>query len=480
MKIYDSLQKSKVEFNPITKGEVSMYVCGVTPYDYAHIGNARPAIVFDTLYRFLKAQGNKVTYVRNFTDVDDKIINRANEQGLENWQDLPKKFINIYHEDMAKLNVLGSAEERGEDETGSRILEPRVTDHIREIIDLIKVLLDKGHAYVAESGDVLYKTSSFEGYGQLSGNVLDALNLGQRVAVSADKEDATDFVLWKSLKDNEPMSWDFDYEDANGRKVNMGRPGWHIECSAMSKKHLGESFDIHGGGEDLKFPHHECEIAQSKGAYGGEFARYWMHNAFINVNGEKMSKSLGNFKTIHGLLENYSGEALRLWMLSTHYRKPVDLTDEALSAAEKKVKSWYGTLNRLLENGVGFGVAAPLSAPFVQAMADDLNTSLALSAVEVALKEINKQLDAGSEIDLELAAVALSQANVLGLLMQNPAEFLGLSSDVPAEVLEMLEKRKVAKSEKDWATADALKAQIIEAGYEVIDKAGGEVELRKK
>ncbi len=470
MKIYNTLNKQKETFEPITPGEVKMYVCGVTPYDYAHIGNARPAIVFDTLYRFLKAQGNKVTYVRNFTDVDDKIIQRAGDQNYQNWQDLPQKFIEVYHQDMKALNVLGSADDEN-------IHEPRVTEHIDDIIAMVKTLLDKGIAYIGQSGDVLYDTTKFESYGKLSGNTLEDLQAGQRVAVSDDKRHATDFVLWKSTKVGEPMSWPFEYEDKDGNKVNAGRPGWHIECSAMVHNKFGNTFDIHGGGEDLKFPHHECEIAQSKGACGGDHARYWMHNAFVNIDGEKMSKSLGNFKTIHGLLEKYSGEAIRLWMLSTHYRKPVDMTEEALDRAEEKLKSWYGTLYR-----VGQTVDLPpqdgteISSYMRDSLSDDLNTPLAIAQIESHISSLNSDV---TNVEGEILSNLMADAQVLGLLQQDPAEYLGIVSDVDAEVQALVEKRKQAKADKDWALADSLKAEIIAKGYELTDKPGGEVELRK-
>lgn len=466
MKIYNSLTKKKENFKPITEGEVKMYVCGVTPYDYAHIGNARPAIVFDTLYRFLSAQGHKVTYVRNFTDVDDKIIQRAGELGLKSWQDLPEKFIDIYHQDMQSLNVLSS-------EDDENIIEPRVTQHIDDIIKMVKTLLDKGIAYIGKSGDVLYDTKQFPDYGALSGNVLDSLNAGQRVAVSEDKRNVTDFVLWKSTKVGEPMSWAFDYEDKDGNKVNAGRPGWHIECSAMALEHLGESFDIHGGGEDLKFPHHECEIAQSKGACGGDHAHYWMHNAFINVDGEKMSKSLNNFKTIHGLTEKYSGEAIRLWMLSTHYRKPVDLTEEALERAESKVKSWYLILKKLEELEGDFEMEASVSDEFENAMNDDLNTPLALSVFEADLKKLNKALDAEPEVENRLIANVVVEAETLGLLQLSSDTFLRGGLDLEIDVDALVEKRNQAKVDKNWELADQIRDDLKAQGIVLEDGADG-------
>ncbi len=467
MKIHNTLTKSKVEFNPITKGEVKMYVCGVTPYDYAHIGNARPAIVFDTLYRFLKAQGNKVTYVRNFTDVDDKIINRAAEQGVD-WQTLPQKFIKIYHEDMAQLNVLGSAEEG--DKASSHIIEPLVTENIPEIIAMIKTLLENGHAYVAPSGDVLYDTTTFPQYGALSGNTLKDLIAGSRVEVSTDKRNPTDFVLWKSVKANEPMQWNFDYTDATGQKVNAGRPGWHIECSAMSKRYLGETFDIHGGGEDLKFPHHECEIAQSKGSCDGNHANYWMHNAFVNIEGEKMSKSLGNFKTIHGLLEKYSGEALRLWMLSTHYRKPVDLTEEALDKAEKKITSWYNTLSRLNKQGIYPLKVKSIIGYISDSLENDLNTPLLIGQLESQFTSLNSEGTSLKDKESVLNKVLLA-GNVLGLLQQNPELFL--RGDVEIDVDALVNQRNEAKANKDWALADKIRDELNEQGIVLEDGANG-------
>ncbi len=480
MKIYNTLNKQKETFEPITAGEVKMYVCGVTPYDYAHIGNARPAIVFDTLYRFLKAQGNKVTYVRNFTDVDDKIIQRAGEQNYQNWQDLPQKFIEIYHQDMKALNVLGSADDEN-------IHEPRVTEHIDDIIAMVKTLLDKGIAYIGQSGDVLYDTTKFESYGKLSGNTLEDLQAGQRVAVSDDKRHATDFVLWKSTKVGEPMSWPFEYEDKDGNKVNAGRPGWHIECSAMAHNKFGNTFDIHGGGEDLKVPHHECEIAQSKGACGGDHARYWMHNAFVNIDGEKMSKSLGNFKTIHGLLEKYSGEAIRLWMLSTHYRKPVDMTEEALDRAERKVRGWYEAFNvnvidiagqadsgDMLDHDVY--EAERLNA-FNIAMNNDLNTPQAIAVIESVVGDINLAKKEQRYSDMSLAnAVLTSLLSWVGLTFADyEIQINKIKNNLIASsyVDSMIELRNQAKADKDWATADEIRDKLKVEGVILEDGPKG-------
>lgn len=475
MKIYNSLEKSKVDFEPVIPGEISMYVCGVTPYDYAHIGNARPAIIFDTLYRFLKAQGNKVTYVRNFTDVDDKIIARANE-GNGNWQALTQKYIEIYHNDMAALNVYSSGDKQNYPNstlTSPDIIEPKVTKHIPEIIEMIKILLENGHAYVSKAGDVLYNTTKFAEYGKLSGNCLENLNMGQRIAVSTDKKHEADFVLWKSVKENEPMQWDFDYTDNKGNAVNAGRPGWHIECSAMSKKLLGETFDIHGGGEDLKFPHHECEIAQSKGSCGddAEFARYWMHNAFINVGGEKMSKSLGNFKTIHGLLEKYSGEALRLWMLSTHYRKPVDLTEQALEQAEKKIKSWYLTLSKFEGEWCAVEPKENLhTESFISSMQDDLNTAEALAGLHNTMSDLNKIESLGNDGLWVLEGLKYRFIS-LGLILQKPSVFL--KGDTEIDVDALVKQRDQAKANKDWALSDEIRDDLKAQGIVLEDGANG-------
>ena len=468
MRIYNSYTRTKEEFVPIKEGEVSMYVCGVTPYDYAHIGNARPAIIFDTLYRYLKACGNKVTYARNFTDVDDKIIKRSEESygsaTPENCVKLTEKFISIYHADMAKLNVLGEADDEG-------IMEPRVTNHMTDIVGIIVQLLDNGFAYIGESGDVLYDTTKFETYGKLSGKNLDELIAGARVEISTDKKNPTDFVLWKSAKKGEP-SWDFDSKYPS---VNAGRPGWHIECSAMSGKLLGETFDIHGGGEDLQFPHHECEIAQSKGAHGGDFARYWMHNAFINVDGEKMAKSVGNFRRIHDILDVYSGGAVRYWMLSTHYRKPVDLTDTALESAEKAVSKMENTLVRAEKMG-----ADPkeliLPIDFIEAMDDDLNTAAALAVLNESVTLLNKAIAAEN---VEKATVFLQQVlgmdGVLGIFSQAEA----LEGEDDAEIDALVEARNAAKSEKNWAEADRIRDELTGRGVVLEDGKSGTSWRRK-
>ena len=460
IKVYNSYTRKKEAFNPIDPNNVRMYVCGVTPYDYAHIGNARPAIVFDTLFRFLKTQFPKVTYLRNFTDVDDKIINRANEQGVSP-EALSQKFIRIYHADMAKLNVYASDDfetyphNKDNKIVTSGMKEPLVTGHISEIVAMISVLLEKRHAYVGKSGDVLYDTTTFPEYGKLAGKKLDELNAGARVAVSDDKRNPTDFVLWKSAKPGEP-SWPFNDTYAD---VNAGRPGWHIECSAMIHKRFGHSFDIHAGGEDLQFPHHDCEIAQSKSAFGGDYARFWMHNAFINVGGEKMSKSLGNFTTVHQLLEKYSGEAIRLWMLSTHYRKPIDLTQEALDAAEKSMAG----LMRAVAHADDQSVKIP--EDFYRALGDDMNTPQALALLYAQAKKAHVG-------DKQAASVLKAMADVLGLLQQSPEAYLRGGVDA-SDIDALVAKRDAAKKAQDWAEADQIRDALKRRGVILEDSPQG-------
>ena len=468
IKFYNSFTRKKEIFNQLKQGEVSMYVCGITPYDYAHIGNARPAIVFDTLYRFLTAMGNKVTYLRNFTDVDDKIIGRANEQGIEPLQ-LTENFINIYHEDMKKLNVLGAAD--APLATGSKMKEPKVTEHIQEIVELITILLDKGFAYVGESGDVLYDTKKFADYGMLSNKKLDELIAGMRVEVSEDKKNPTDFVLWKSAKPEEPQ-WPFNEKYPS---VNAGRPGWHVECSSMINKEFGHSFDIHAGGEDLQFPHHECEIAQGKAAYGGEYARYWLHNAFITVDGDKMGKSLGNSKKVRSILENFSGEAIRLWMLSTHYRKPVDLTEEALIAAEKRVSRWFSALKKIENKGINpksAKIDSNISKDILKELENDLNTPAAISFIDAAVKTINLS-DDPKELEV-LGARLLTEANVLGLLQMSPEEyFKGEVQEGDDEIDALVKARNAAKASKNWSEADRIRDELTAKGIILEDSKDG-------
>lgn len=379
--LYNTLTGRKEALKP-HGNNVGMYVCGVTPYDYAHVGNARPAVVFDVLFRFLNAQGLAVTYLRNFTDIDDKIIASMQKKG-ESLSEVSQKFIDAYHKDMRALNVL-HAGEYGH----STLHEPRVTAHVDDIRAMIETLVAKGHAYAVPSGDVVYDVSSFKNYGALSGKVLEDLQAGARVGVNDEKRDPKDFILWKAAKEGEPF---WPAPAVNGAKD--GRPGWHIECSAMSKALLGNHFQIHGGGEDLKFPHHECEIAQSEGANGEKYVDIWMHNAFITVERQKMSKSLHNFTTVNQLLEKHEGVAIRVWILGTHYRKPVDLSETALQQAAKQAKKMISAWEKLPDGeAVEDATTADLLQKFNAALADDLNTQKAIGFVNQLVKHANGQM----------------------------------------------------------------------------------------
>ena len=356
--VYNSLSREKELFKPLHAGKVGMYVCGVTVYDHCHVGHARVMVVFDTIYRWLSASGYAVNYVRNFTDVDDKIIQRANLSKVST-QALTDEMIVAFHQDMDALGCIRPT------------LEPRATTHMPDMISMIEVLISRGFAYVADSGDVLFAVRKFEDYGKLSGKKIDDLQSGSRVDVDHHKRDPLDFVLWKQAKADEP-SWASPWGN--------GRPGWHIECSAMSCKHLGASFDIHGGGMDLKFPHHENEIAQAVAANDGDFAKYWLHNGFVNINAEKMSKSLGNFFTICEVLAKYSAEVLRMFILSTHYRSPLDFSDEALDVAKVSLDRLYETKRRISAEIATDNVYEALPEVFCQAMNDDFNTAEAVAA----------------------------------------------------------------------------------------------------
>lgn len=446
--LYNTLTREKEAFVPLVPGKVGLYVCGVTPYDDSHIGHARVYTVFDTFYRFLKAIGFDVTYVRNFTDIDDKIIQRAKEQGRDPLV-LSEQFIGHYHEDMDALNVLNR-------DIDDKIVEPKVSTHMLDIVALIDTLVEKGIAYVTSSGDVNYDISQFDThrYCQLSRKKLDDLVAGARVAVSDEKRNPGDFALWKAAKEGEPESVRF--QPPKGAKE--GRPGWHIECSAMSKKYLGETFDIHGGGEDLQFPHHSNEIAQSEAAHECEYVKTWMHNAFITVGGEKMSKSLGNFVTIRDALKKYSGEAIRLWILQTHYRKPVDFSDTALEAAETRLRRLY----KKLEGAPLEGGEVPQDV--MEALADDLNTPVALSLLEKA----------------ESAAEIKAVGDLLGIFQMRPEEYLkgswkqaegeGLNDD---QIDAFITERNNARANKDFATSDKIRDDLAAQGVVLEDGPGG-------
>ena len=447
LQIFNSLTRQKEQFQPLVPGQVGMYVCGVTVYDYCHVGHARVMVVFDIIYRWLQRLGYQVNYVRNFTDVDDKIIKRANEQGID-IDELTDSMIAAFAEDIGALGCLPPS------------FEPRATAHMPEMIAMIQALLERDVAYIAGSGDVLYAVRRFDGYGQLSGKNIDELEAGSRVEVDAGKRDPLDFVLWKMAKPGEPF-WDSPW----GR----GRPGWHIECSAMSCGHLGDTFDIHGGGMDLKFPHHENEIAQARAANDGGFARYWLHNGFVNINAEKMSKSLGNFFTIREVTERYDPEVLRMFMLGTHYRSPLDFSDQALDAAKAGLDRLYTTRQRLSEAAAG-----GLPAEFIDAMNDDFNTPEALSVLFETTRALNKQLDAGADAT-ELAGRFIGMCDLLHIVYQDTAVwFQGEGGDNEA-IEALVAERSQAKKSRDFARADAIRDELAARGIVLEDTPAGTV-----
>ena len=477
IRLYNTATHRKETFIPLREGKVGMYVCGVTVYDLCHIGHARSAIVFDVLVRYFRARGFEVTYVRNFTDVDDKIIARANEVG-EDPKIIAEKYIDAFYEDMDRIGVMKAD------------IEPRATEHIDGMIAMIKTLIDKGYAYV-EDGDVYYSVSVLKDYGKLSGRRLEDMQAGSRIAVDERKRHPMDFALWKSAKPDEPQ-WPSPW--------GPGRPGWHMECSVMSNHFLGPTFDIHGGGQDLLFPHHENERAQSIAANDAEFARYWIHNGFVTVDSEKMSKSLGNFLTIRDALARYHPEILRLFLLSKHYRSPLDFAQDAVLDAQSGLVRIYRTVERLEERigedpgdegGKTSGLLAgepddPFLASFTAAMDDDLNTAGAVGLLFDRVKEINKLLDTGRDeqghaprerLRLEQRHLFLA-ARVLGLLKQKPAVFfqeLSTSHEqIDADEIEgLIQERSAARAARDWATADAIRDQLQEKGVVLEDGPKG-------
>ncbi|MDH5183721.1 MAG: cysteine--tRNA ligase, partial [Gammaproteobacteria bacterium] len=456
LSIYNSLSKKKEPFEPIDPQRVRMYVCGMTVYDFCHIGHARVLVVFDVVYRSLcRIYGkDQVTYIRNVTDIDDKIIQRANENG-ENIDSLTGRFIEAMHEDAANLGVLPPND------------EPRATNNIAEILQMIETLIAKGHAYAAANGDVYYDVSSFEGYGSLSGKKLDDLRAGARVEVDEAKQDPLDFVLWKSAKPGEP-SWSSPWGE--------GRPGWHIECSAMSTCCLGNHFDIHGGGLDLQFPHHENEIAQSEAATGETFVNYWMHNGFVRVDDEKMSKSLGNFFTIREVLKRYDPEVVRYFILSSHYRSPLNYSDQHLDNAKAGLTTLYTALRGVEPGEVQMD--HPLVERFTRVMDDDFNTPEALSVLFELARELNKAK--GTDAESGVAATLLSLAQILGLLEQKPEQFMQASSEVigddeAAEIEALIVKRNQAREDKDWAESDRIRDEFIAKGIVLEDGPNGTI-----
>lgn len=466
MQIYNSMTRKKETFVPLHDGKVSIYACGPTVYDYFHIGNARPFITFDVLRRQLEREGYEVTFVQNFTDIDDKMIRRANEEGITVKQ-LGERFIKEYFIDAAALGVRPAT------------VHPRATDHIPEIISLISRLIENGHAYAVPGGDVYYRVSAFPGYGKLSGQNVEDREMGasDRLDVETDKEAPADFVLWKAQKPGEP-AWPSPW--------GMGRPGWHIECSAMSMKYLGETFDIHCGGKDLLFPHHENEIAQSEGATGHPFVRYWMHNGFINIDNQKMSKSLNNFFTVRDISKEYDLEAVRLFMLTAHYRSPINFSRDQITAANTSLNRLYTARDNLLffcangedrpMNDLEASFAERLKnyeARFDAAMDDDLNTADALGAVFELVKDANVVVQTGcSRISAEKALNSLKAiCSVLGLLSRE-------QDDLTDEVRQMAAERAEARKNKDWKRSDELRDAIRAAGYILEDTKQGQ-KIRK-
>jgi len=446
LKIYNSIAREKQTFVPILAGKVSMYVCGMTVYDYCHLGHARVMVVFDMVNRWLRASGFDVTYVRNITDIDDKIINRANERGIT-IQALTDEFIAAMNEDSDRLGVLRPD------------IEPRATAYIDDMIAMIGQLIDKGHAYPAANGDVFYSVGSFEGYGKLSGKSLEDLRAGERVEVDSFKRDPMDFVLWKAAKPNEPS-----YDSPWGK----GRPGWHIECSAMGAHHLGKHFDIHGGGQDLQFPHHENEIAQSEGAHDCTFVNYWMHNGFVRVDDEKMSKSLGNFFTIREVLQKYKAEVVRFFILRAQYRSPLNYSDQHLDDANQALTRLYTALKNVPPAETDIDWNHPLAARFKTAMDDDFNTPEAFAVLFDLANEANRDKSAAASGLLKLLA------NLLGLLTAEPAAFLqgGMGED-DAGIRHLIEQRTAAKKARDFAEADRIRQILAEQGILLEDTPQG-------
>ena len=481
IKIYNTFTRRKEVFEPLTPGYVRMYVCGITAYDRCHIGHARSAVVFDAVVRHLRHRGFEVNFVRNFTDIDDKIINRANEEGISP-EALAEREIKHFYQDTDALGVLRAT------------TEPRATRHIREIIQLIKTLIDKGRAY-ASGGDVYFSVRGFPGYGALSGRNVEEMRAGARIAPGEQKQDPMDFALWKAAKPGEPK-WDSPW--------GPGRPGWHIECSAMSMKYLGPTLDIHGGGLDLIFPHHENERAQSEAATGKTFARFWMHNGFVTIRGEKMSKSLGNFVTIRDILEKYHPEALRLFLLSKHYRSPLDYGPEALNETTSALDRCYTALSEarhLSERPVkkqrpftdeareSVDTLDHLGDRFDQAMDDDFNTAQALGHLFDGVRALNRL---GREAEKRPSALYIEPlksgadaiqgaARVIGLLNQDPdvyirkrnLEALGLLGMTESDVLKVIEERARAREKKDWTDADRIRDELAARGITLQDGPDG-------
>lgn len=467
--IYNTLNRQKEAFEPLKAGEVGLYVCGITVYDVCHVGHGRVMIVYDVLYRHLQSLGYTVKYVRNITDVDDKIIKRAAENGVTPTA-LSEQYIDEMHADERSLNVLPPTH------------EPRATDTVDSMIRIITRLIDSGHAYPADNGDVYYSVKSFAEYGKLSGRKIEDLRAGERVAIDEFKRDPLDFVLWKSSKPSEP-SWTSPWGD--------GRPGWHIECSAMSMDLLGDEFDIHGGGMDLEFPHHENEIAQSEALTGGTFARYWMHNGLVRIDDEKMSKSLNNFLTIRDVLEKYSGEEIRTFIIGSHYRSPLNYMTESLDSARESLKRFYIALRGRPRDTLPASPEAPavelLEASFTErfdaAMNDDLNTPEAMSVLHDLAGTLNKEADINSERSRLLANTMVYLGSRLGIMEQDPEIALkagGEASGPDNEAIEaLIVERAEARVAKDFARSDEIRDQLTAAGV-ILEDAGGKTTWRRE
>ncbi|WP_293266549.1 cysteine--tRNA ligase [Neptunomonas sp.] len=466
LQIYNTLTKQKAPFTPLVEGRINMYVCGITVYDYCHIGHARVMVCFDVITRYLRSRGWDVNYIRNITDVDDKIIKRASENS-ETVEKLTERMIDAMHEDEDALSVLRPNQ------------EPKATAHIDEIIELVSTLINKGFAYPASNGDVYYRVEKFAEYGKLTNQNIEELRSGSRVEVEEAKESPLDFVLWKAVKPGE-VSWDSPW--------GAGRPGWHIECSAMSKCCLGDTFDIHGGGPDLPFPHHENEIAQSEAANGCTYANYWMHAGPVRVNSEKMSKSLGNFFTIRDVLKKYDPEVVRFFLARVHYRSYIDYSEDSLKEARVMLERFYQALNGVAKCEYSQKDIDQLSIEtfeqrFIDAMDDDFNTPKAISVLFEMVNELNK-LKKTSEAGAAIMAYKISElGGVIGLLQQNPDVFLkgeGKEGELDADSIEaLIQKRVCAKANKDYAESDRIRDELAAQGVVLKDSREGTTWFRE-
>ncbi|WP_027399731.1 cysteine--tRNA ligase [Anaerovorax odorimutans] len=460
MKIYNTLTRKKEEFVPIDDKEIKIYVCGPTVYNYFHIGNARPFVVFDTLRKYLEYTGKNVKFVQNFTDVDDKIINKAREEGVSASK-ISEKYIEEYYKDAQALNVDKAS------------VHPKVTENMDEIIDFVKQLIDKGYAYEID-GDVYYSTRKFNGYGKLSKQNIEDLESGARIEVGEKKHDPLDFALWKAQKSDDEIAWDCPW--------GKGRPGWHIECSAMSKKYLGETIDIHAGGQDLTFPHHENEIAQSEAASGKPFAKYWMHNGYITIDNEKMSKSKGNFFTVRDILKDYDGEVMRFFLLSGHYRSPINFSRELMEQAKNGLGRMHNAKNNLIhliDNSVGtmnesekehLVQLKDYRKKFIAAMDEDLNTADGISVVFELIKDINTMTQNGASKEFAQQCLSLLSelTGVLGLLQDKDKD-----DHMDDEILALVQERQEARKAKNFARADEIRDLLKSRGLAIEDTGNG-------